>query len=302
MASLGQSFPDCGLQSPQGHERVQRGLWSVRKNSAGQQLLTFSWLEEWGCGFTRLSLQHQFWLLVFPFQPFPTACFIFPPAGHGPLGSSAALVCGSAVKRIRNLIQFGGRRIKTERFLCQSISELDLFPAPVHCKDASMAVLVEQREWCGASLEQGTKAGAGTQPWRAVLAKPQPPGRFNYGWQEVMLSREWGIALQSLNCWQQLGSSREGEQAFIPKAKIAAESCSPACGARMAAGSGAAWRKVLQKGFESTGLGIPTESFSLGAHDRSSPGWWRTHWSRSWLISGGLCAMESLSCVTHHWL
>lgn len=60
MASPGQSFPNCGLQSPQGHGRVQRGLWRVRKNSAGQQLLTFSWLEERGRGFTRLSLQHQF--------------------------------------------------------------------------------------------------------------------------------------------------------------------------------------------------------------------------------------------------
>lgn len=45
-ASPGQSFPNCGLQSPKDHEWVQRGLWSIRKNSAGQQLLTFSWLEE----------------------------------------------------------------------------------------------------------------------------------------------------------------------------------------------------------------------------------------------------------------
>lgn len=81
--------------------------------------------------------------------------------------------------------------------------------------------------------------GAGAQLWRAVLAKPQPPGRFNYWWQEVMLSRERGIAFQSLNCWQQLSPSRKGERAFIPKAKTAAGSCSPsACGAPMAAGSG----------------------------------------------------------------
>lgn len=69
------------------HEGVQRGLWRVRNNSAGQQLLTFSWLEARGCGFTRLSLQHQFWLLVFPSQPFPTVCFVVPPTVPGPLGS-----------------------------------------------------------------------------------------------------------------------------------------------------------------------------------------------------------------------
>lgn len=164
MASLGQSFPDCGLQSPQCHKRVQMGLRNVRKNSAGQQLLTFSWLEEWGCGFTRLSLQHQFWLLVFPFQPSPIACFIFPPAVHGPLGSPAALVCGSAVKRIRNLIQFGERHIKNEVFLCQAIFELDLFPAPVHCTDASM--LCWWSRGSGVVWPQSKRWGAGTQRWQ----------------------------------------------------------------------------------------------------------------------------------------
>lgn len=164
MASPGQSFPNCGLQSPEDRERVQRGLWSVRKNSAGQQLLTFSWLEEWGCGFTRLSLQHQFWLLVFPFQPFPTACFIFPPAVHGPLASPGGLVCGSAVKRIRNLIQFGGRHTKNEVFPCQAIFKLDLFPAPAHCTDAPPAAPVPQRD-------TGRDRAALALPWAGCSGK-----------------------------------------------------------------------------------------------------------------------------------
>lgn len=130
----------------------------------------------------------------------------------------------------------------------------------------------------GAVRPRSEGRGAGAQLWRAVLAKPQPPGRFNYWWQEVMLSRKRGIAFQSFNSWQQLSPSREGEQAFIPKAKTAAGSCSPsACGAPVAAGSGGCMKtSASETTSDDTGLGIPMETFSLGAHDRPSPAWWRT--------------------------
>lgn len=106
-----------------------------------------------------------------------------------------------------------------------------------------MAVLVEQWEWCGVTPEQGMRSRntvLGGLCWQSHSHQ----GDLIAGGKRLCSLENGELLLQSLNCWQQLSSSREEEWAFIPRAKIAAESCCPsACGAQVALG----W-KVLQKG------------------------------------------------------
>lgn len=137
---------------------------------------------------------------------------------------------------------------------------------------------------------------SGTAAGRPLWRNRSHKSGSNYWWPEVTLSREGWVAFQCLNCWQQLSSSRGGERAFIPKAKIVAKSRSPlalwGCWLR-----GLHKNRCFQKGppFPSVWKHRPWNPngiLPLAIYDKSSPVWWRIVPEAEAQWSGGRCPVE----------